>query len=79
LLTDVVLAVGRAFALKFDEFQCSEASCHSCGWKSRQQRSPVAVVVISGGGKGDRPAESPEVKVPDGWETGRIRAGGRAN
>jgi transposase len=66
-------------AILFDKFQCSEASCHSCGCKSRQQRSPVAVVVISGGGKGDRPAESPEVKVPDGWETGRIRAGGRAN
>jgi len=29
---------------------------------------PVATVAISGGGKGDRPAESPEVKVPVGWE-----------
>jgi hypothetical protein len=49
------------------EFECSEASCHSYGCKSRQQRSPVAVVVISGGGKGDRPVGSPDVKVPDGW------------
>jgi hypothetical protein len=33
----------------------------------RQQSSQVAVVVISGGGKGDRPAGNPDVKVPDGW------------
>jgi len=25
------------------------------------------------------PSGSLDVKVPDGWETGRIRAGGRAN
>jgi len=35
------------------EDQCSEASCHSSGWKSRQQRSPDTVVVISSDGKGD--------------------------
>ena len=29
---------------------------------------PVATVVISGGGKGDRPVESPEVKVLAGRE-----------
>ena len=46
---------------------CSEASCHSSGCKSRQQRSPVAVVVISRNGEGDRPVESREVKAPDGW------------
>src|SRR3954470_10637768 len=45
---------------------CSEASCHSCG-KSRQQRSPVAVVVISSGGKGDQPVGSLDVKAPGGW------------
>ena len=48
---------------------CSEASCHSSGWKSRQQRSPVAVVVISSNGEGDRSVESLEVKVPDGWRS----------
>src|SRR5262249_9787101 len=31
----------------------SQASCHSSGRESRQQRSPVTVVVISSGGKGD--------------------------
>jgi hypothetical protein len=29
--------------------------------------SPVAVVVISSNGKGDRPVESLEVKAPEGW------------
>src|ERR1019366_2838715 len=33
----------------------------------RQQRSPVAVVVISSNGEGDRSVESLEVKVPEGW------------
>jgi group II intron reverse transcriptase/maturase len=47
-------------------FWCSEASCHSSGCKSRQQRSPVAVVVISSNGKGDRPVESLEVKALGG-------------
>src|SRR5712672_4642128 len=46
---------------------CSEASCHSSGCESRQQRSPVAVVVISSNGEGDRSVESLEVKVPEGW------------
>jgi hypothetical protein len=45
---------------------CSEASCHSSGWKSRQQRSPVAVVVISSNGEGNRSVESLEVKAPGG-------------
>src|SRR6266480_2704536 len=45
---------------------CSEASCHSSGCKSRQQRSPVAVVVISSNGEGDRAVESLEVKAPEG-------------
>src|SRR3954454_9214634 len=26
---------------KLGQIRCSEASCHSCGWKCRQQRSPV--------------------------------------
>ena len=58
--------------------QCSDASCQSSGWKSRQQRSPDTVVVISSDGKGDRPVESLEVKAPVGWETGQIRTGGPA-
>src|SRR3974390_934295 len=45
---------------------CSGASCHSSGWKSRQQRSPVAVVVISSNGKGNRSVESLEVKASEG-------------
>ena len=57
---------------------CSEASCHSSGCKSHQQRSPVAVVVITSNGKGDRPVGSLVVKVPDGREIGRIRTGGQA-
>jgi hypothetical protein len=47
-------------------FECSEASCHSSGCESRQQRSPVAVVVIPSNGEGDRSVESLEVKAPDG-------------
>jgi hypothetical protein len=58
--------------------QCSEASCHSNGWKSRQQRSPDTVVVISSDGEGDRSVESLEVKAPVGRETGQIRTGGPA-
>ena len=34
-------------------------------YPDRQQRSPVAVIVISD--VGDRPAGSPDVKVSDGW------------
>ena len=45
---------------------CSEASCHSSGWKSRQQRSPVAVVVISSNGEGNRSVGSLGVKAPEG-------------
>ena len=45
---------------------CSEASCHSSGWKPRQQRSPVAVVVISSNGEGNRSVGSLEVKAPGG-------------
>jgi hypothetical protein len=33
------------------------------GWKSRRWNRPVATVVISGNGEGDRTVESPEVKV----------------
>jgi hypothetical protein len=35
---------------------------------------PVTTVVISGGGKGDRPVESPEVKSPVGWEKDPVRS-----
>ena len=38
---------------------------------------PVATVVIPGGGKGDRPVESPEVKVFVGRKSGQIRQGGK--
>jgi hypothetical protein len=41
---------------------CSEASCHSSGCKTRQQKSPVTVVVISSDGEGDRTVESLESK-----------------
>jgi len=58
---------------------CSEASCHSSGCKSRQQRSPVDAVVISSDGEGDRAVESLEVKAPVGRATGQIRTGGRAS
>ena len=58
---------------------CSEASCRSSGCESHQRRGPATAVVISSGGEGDQTVESLDVKVPDGWETGRIRAGGRAN
>ena len=58
---------------------CSEASCRSSGCKSHQRRGPATAVVISSGGEGDRTVGSLDVKVPDGWETGRIRTGGRAN
>jgi hypothetical protein len=61
------------------EMSCSEASCRSSGCESRQQRGPATAVVISSGGEDDRAAGSLDVKVPDGWETGRIRTGGRAN
>jgi len=33
------------------------------------ENCPVATVVISGGGKGDQPVGSPEVKVSVGWES----------
>src|SRR5262249_11031343 len=58
---------------------CSEASCHSSGCKSRQQRSPVYVVVISSGSEGDQTAGSLEVKAL--WGRGdlvRSVKGGRA-
>ena len=47
--------------------------------ESRQQKSPVAVVVISSNGKADRPVESLDVKGAVGWETGQVRTGRRAN
>src|SRR6516162_10411701 len=47
-------------------FWCSEASCHSSGCKSRQQRSPVAAVVIPSNGEGDRTVGSLEVKALGG-------------
>src|SRR5213595_973441 len=49
-----------------EKFWCSEASCHSSGCKSRQQRSPVAVVVIPSNGEGDRSVGSLEVKALGG-------------
>jgi hypothetical protein len=61
------------------EMSCSEASCSSSGCESHQRRGPATAVVISSGGEGDQTVESLDVKVPDGWETGRIRTGGRAN
>jgi hypothetical protein len=35
---------------------------------------PVATVVIPGGGKGDQPAGSPEVKVSVGWAKSLVRS-----
>ena len=37
------------------------------GESPANRRSPVAVVVISSNGEGDRSVESLEVKVPEGW------------
>src|SRR6516162_1733438 len=73
------LVWGRWVANSIDrqKIECSEASCHSSGCKSHQQRSPVAVVVVTSNGKGDRPVGSLVVKVPDGREAGRIRTGGQ--
>jgi len=48
------------------------------GESPANRRSPDTVVVISSDGKGDRPAESLEVKAPVGRETGQIRTGGPA-
>src|SRR6266568_5726829 len=62
-----LLVLVGACALWPEGVWCSEASCHSSGCKSRQQRSPVAVVVISSNGEGDRSVESLEVKAPGGW------------
>jgi hypothetical protein len=45
------------------ESRCSDASCRSSGWKSRRWNRPIATVVISGDGEGDRSVESPEVKA----------------
>ena len=42
---------------------CSDASCRSSGWKTRRWNRPVATVVISANGEGDRTVESAEVKV----------------
>ena len=50
---------------------CSEASCRSSGCASHQRRGPATAVVIFSGGEGDQTGESLDVKVPDGWETGR--------
>jgi hypothetical protein len=66
------MAAGRA-ALLADALEgwCSEASCHSSGCKSRRHRSPIDVVVISSGGKGDRPVESLDVKASGGRDVFR--------
>src|SRR5882762_11117451 len=53
---------------------CSEASCHSSGWKSRRHRSPIDVVVISSDGKGDRSVESLDVKAFCGWKRIPVRS-----
>ena len=49
-----------------------------CLYPDANRGGPVAVVVISSNGKGDRPVESLEVKAPGGWETSQIRTGGPA-
>src|SRR6516164_10368247 len=61
-----------AFRIRFP----SEASCHSSGWESRQQRSPVAVVVISSNRKDNRSVGSLEVKAPVAKHIGPIRTRG---
>src|SRR5215467_5299425 len=58
---------------------CSEASCHSSGWKSRRHRSPIDVVVISSDGKGDRSVESLDVKTSCGWKCIRSDPSGEAS
>ena len=57
--------------------KCSKARSHSSGCKSHRQNSPVAVVVISSGEKGDQLVGSLEVKAPVAGSTpGQIRTGG---
>jgi hypothetical protein len=57
---------------------CSKARSHSSGCKSHRQNSPVAVVVISSGKKGDRLVESLEVKASvAGSNPSQIRTGGK--
>src|SRR6202040_960253 len=43
-------------------FWCREASCLASGCESREQRSPVAVVVMPSNGEGDRSVGSLEVE-----------------
>src|ERR1700730_13143199 len=64
---------GLAWLMSADHLRCSmgrgwcrEATCHSRRGESRQQRSPVAVVVISSNGEGNRSVGSLEVKALEG-------------
>src|ERR1700731_3803872 len=53
--------------LSADVDRAARLAAIPAGDSPRQQRSPVAVVVISSNGEGDRSVESLEVKVPEGW------------
>ena len=61
--------LGRAAepAASVENDRAARLAAIPAGESPRQQRSPVAVVVISSNGEGDRSVESLEVKVPEGW------------
>src|SRR5215813_8797539 len=62
LLTDVVLAVGRAFALKFDEFHNDSTTVSFCGAyrsaRGREIRGHTAPAITYGHSKAHRPISS---------------------
>ena len=52
---------------RFEYGRAARLAAIPAGESPANRRSPVAVVVISSNGEGDRSVESLEVKVPEGW------------